>query len=254
MVTSDVIQARLEAKRKLREALTTHGGDPKQTAIASAIDDLIRLNPTPAPTREFDRLQGQWRLISAPSFPNGERREDGSYVYTLGRLAFNMFQPQDLKVVIHEVSQPVLPISGGPQHTHDIVVTFSTLSSAFSPLQGRVRNLGVCEPETDATIQVQFTGGTLEPVEGTDLSQWKQVFGNPTPPSQSSLKEKLQGLFLKFMFGLVPPTGMDAQSGRIEFQMKRSPKGSLEILYLDDELRITKGEKGTILICERDAA
>ncbi|MEQ8957811.1 MAG: PAP/fibrillin family protein [Coleofasciculus sp. C2-GNP5-27] len=33
--------------------------------------------------------------------------------------------------------------------------------------------------------------------------------------------------------------------------MKRSPKGKLELLYLDEELRITRGEKGTVLVCER---
>jgi len=58
-------------------------------------------------------------------------------------------------------------------------------------------------------------------------------------------------LFLKFMFGLVPPDGVDPETGRSEFQMKRSPNGSLEILYLDEELRITNGEQGTVLVCER---
>jgi hypothetical protein len=33
--------------------------------------------------------------------------------------------------------------------------------------------------------------------------------------------------------------------------MTRSPRGNLEILYLDNDLRITKGEKGTVLVCER---
>jgi hypothetical protein len=46
---------------------------------------------------------------------------------------------------------------------------------------------------------------------------------------------------------------MDAETGRIEFQMKRSPKGALDILYLDEELRITKGQKETVLVCDRVA-
>jgi len=33
--------------------------------------------------------------------------------------------------------------------------------------------------------------------------------------------------------------------------MKRSPKGKLELLYLDEELRITRGEKGTVVVCEQ---
>ena len=246
-------QSRLDAKHQLRDVLTRYGGDPKHEAIASALEHLIQLNPNPAPTQKFDLVQGQWRLISAPSFPDGERQEDGSYVYRLGRFAFNMFQPTDLKVVVQDVSQAILPIEGSSKHTHDIVVTFATLSTEFPPLQGRVRNLGVCEPSNDTAIQVQFTGGVLEPSEGADLHIWKQVFGNPTASAPSTFKEKLQGLFLKFMFGLVPPTEMDTQTGRIEFKMKRSPKGSLEILYLDNELRITKGEKGTVLIGKRES-
>ncbi|EAW34960.1 PAP/fibrillin family protein [Lyngbya sp. PCC 8106] len=33
--------------------------------------------------------------------------------------------------------------------------------------------------------------------------------------------------------------------------MKKSPKGSLEVLDLDEELRITRGNRGTITVCER---
>ena len=53
------------------------------------------------------------------------------------------------------------------------------------------------------------------------------------------------------MFGLTPPQSMNTETGEISFTMKRSPKGSLEVLYLDEELRITKGEKGTVLVFER---
>jgi len=44
---------------------------------------------------------------------------------------------------------------------------------------------------------------------------------------------------------------MDRQTGRVSFKMQRSPKGKLELLYLDEELRITRGERGTVLVCER---
>jgi hypothetical protein len=33
--------------------------------------------------------------------------------------------------------------------------------------------------------------------------------------------------------------------------MNKSPQGLLKILYLDDELRITKGNRETILVCQR---
>jgi hypothetical protein len=244
-------QARADAKQVLRDSLTAHNGDPKNGKVAAAIDRLVSLNPTPDPTRQTDSLDGDWRLISAPSFPDGELREDGTYAYTLGRLAFNMFQPKALKVLIDQVSQPVFPIAGSSQRTHDIVVEFTTLSHDFPPLRGIVRNLGVCEPGSDTALQVQFTGGTLEPTAGTDLQAWHNMFNQPSASSGFKPKEWFQDLFLKVMFGLVAPDGIDPGTGRSEFQMKRSPKGSLEILYLDDELRITKGEKGTVLVCER---
>jgi len=254
-MTSDTVtpqnQARTAAKQALREALSTHSGDPKNGKVAAAIDHLISLNPTPDPTRQTDLLDGDWRLISAPSFPDGELQEDGTYTYTLGRLAFNMFQPKDLKVVVNQVSQPVFPIAGSSQRTHDIVVEFTALSHDFPPLRGIVRNLGVCEPGSDTALQVQFTGGTLEPAAGTDLQTWNDVFSKPSASVGFNPKEWFQDLFLKFMFGLVPPDGVDPETGRSEFQMKRSPNGSLEILYLDEELRITNGEQGTVLVCER---
>jgi PAP_fibrillin len=56
---------------------------------------------------------------------------------------------------------------------------------------------------------------------------------------------------LKLMFGLVPAKGMNSETGEISFSMKRSPKGRLAILYLDEELRITRGERGTVLVFER---
>ncbi|MCM1981656.1 PAP/fibrillin family protein [Lyngbya confervoides] len=242
---------RQAAKQALRNALTHCGGDPQQDAIAAALEDLVRLNPTPDPAQRFDLAQGNWRLISAPSFPDGERQEDGTYVYRLGRLAFNLFQPQDLRVQIDEVWQPVFPLGDRSRHSHDIVVTFTTLGTAGPPLQGQVRNLGVCEPQDETHIQVQFTGGVLEPIAQTDRQQWQQVFGDRTDTPRSSWKERGQGLFLRLMFGFVPPGAMDPQTGKREFQMKRSPKGTLEILYLDEELRITRGEKGTVLVCER---
>ncbi len=242
---------RSDAKHYLKAALAAHGGNPKDATVATALDRLIALNPTPAPCRHLPLLEGDWLLLSAPSFPDGERQADGTYVYTLGRLAFNMFQPQALKVVIQQVSQPVVPIQGTSQHSHDIVVKFHTLGDGVPPLEGIVRNLGVCEPDSHTALRVQFTGGVLEPSKATDLKSWNQVFRTSSFPSRSGLKDWWQNLFLKVMFGLVPPEGMNPTTGRSTFKMKRSPKGALEILYLDEELRITRGEKGTVLVCQR---
>ncbi|MDJ0705789.1 MAG: PAP/fibrillin family protein [Leptolyngbyaceae cyanobacterium MO_188.B28] len=246
-------QTRQTAKDALRRTLADHAGDTKHKAVMAAIQDLVQLNPTSAPARNAALRDGNWLLINAPNFPDGELQADGRHLYTLGRLAFNMFQPKTLKVAIDRVFQPILPIDD-TQRTHDIWVDFTIADDAVPPLKGVVRNLGVCQPYSDDSLQVRFTGGVLTPQQDTDLEAWKQVFGNQTRASRTvrtPLKERLKGFFLKLMFGLVSPEGMNPGTGEVSFTMKRSPKGTLQILYLDEELRITKGERGTVLVCDR---
>ncbi|MDZ8052571.1 MAG: PAP/fibrillin family protein [Aulosira sp. ZfuVER01] len=239
------------AKQDLRQALAACGGNTKDKHVIGAIENLQILNPTIAPTHSSTLLDGNWLLISASNFPGGEQLPDGSFAYTLGRIAFNMFQPTGLKVVIKRVVQPVFLLGNGEQHSHDIIVEFTTIDESFPKLAGIVRNRGVCSPLNDTVLHVQFTGGTLAPQESTNMADWEAVFGNQQPPSGISWQEKLKSALLRLMFGLVPPQGMNLETGEVSFTMKRSPKRSLEILYLDEELRITCGERETVLVCER---
>lgn len=248
---SDSDTSRNALKDNLRAALMTHEGDPRHPLVIEIIENLASLNPTPVPTQNSQLLHGNWQLISAPIFPDGRRLADGTYCYTLGRLAFNMFQPQNLTVVIQQVFQPVLPMEEPMQRTHDIVVDFAIAHPNMPSLRGTVRNLGICKPASNTALQVQFTGGVLEPAADADLHQWSAIFENPKAPTRSSIKDWFQSQLLKLMFGLVPPKEMDKETGRIEFRMRRSPKGSLTILYLDEDLRITQGQRETVLVCER---
>ncbi|MDM9381342.1 PAP/fibrillin family protein [Chlorogloeopsis sp. ULAP01] len=237
------------AKTALRQALAACGGSTKDKAVIDAIENLQPLNPTKAPAYSGTLLDSNWLLISAPNFPGGEQLEDGKFAYTLGRLAFNMFQPTGLKLVIDRVLQPVLLLEG-EQRSHDIVVEFTTIDESLPKLAGIVRNQGICYPVSDRLLQVKFTGGTLAPQNSNQMNDWQAVFGQQQP-SQKSWQEKFKSALFWLMFGLVPPQAMNPETGEVCFTMQRSPKGRLEILYLDDELRITRGERGTFLVCER---
>lgn len=239
------------AKSKLRDVLQTHGGDTKHEAVATAIEQLISLNPTDAPTRQETLINGNWVLMSAPNFPDGERREDGKYTYTLGRLAFNMFEPKALKLVIDRVIQSVIPTGNGQQRTYDIIVEFTTLDKNTPKLQGIVHNFAMSEPLDDTVMQVRFTGGVLKPKHSDNLDAWIEQFGDQSNNLKPSFKDRLMFNILKIMLGLVPPQGMDHKTGEVSFKMNRSPKGKQELLYLDEEIRITRGDKGTVLVCER---
>lgn len=237
------------AKAALREALAAYGGDTKNKVVASAVEKLRYLNPTVAPAYSGSLLESEWLLISAPNFPQGKQREDGKFAFTLGRLAFNLFQPVDLKVVIDRVLQPVFSLGNEEQRSHDIIVEFTTVDERLPKLMGVVRNLGVCQPISNTVLQVKFTGGILAPRDTKQMEDWKAVFGEQG--SSRSWKEKLTSNAFRAIFGLIPPKSMNLETGEVSFTMHRSPKGRLEILYLDEELRITRGERGTILVCER---
>jgi hypothetical protein len=240
-------ETRTIAKTALRQALAESNGNTKDEKVLEAIANLQSLNPTTAPAQS-PILHQNWLLISAPNFPSGEQLADCKFSYTLGRLAFNMFQPTKLKLVVDRVSQPVFLLADGETRNHDIVVEFTAIDDNFPQISGIVRNLATCKPISDKLLQAQFTGGTLQPQPTTNLETWQQIFGEQSQPEKTNFKDQIMSFFLKLMFGLVPPQTMNPETGEITFTMKRSPKGKLEIIYVDEEMRITKGEKGTVLV------
>lgn len=242
------------AKTALIEALKTSGGDTKNKEIVAAIEKLASLHLESAPTENEKLLEGNWLLINAPNFPDRQNDTQGRYVYTLGRLAFNMFEPVGLRVEIERVLQPVFPTGKENELTHDIVVEFKTIDENIPELKGIVKNLAVCSPKSKDTVQVKFTGGELMPreiEEPSKMKEWLQVFGQESQQSQLSLREKIASILVKWMFGISKASNIDAQTGKRVFTMKKSPKGILKLLYLDDELRITRGNRGTVLVCQR---
>lgn len=241
------------AKAALLEKLAVHNGDTKNSEVLAAIEQLVALNPTTAPTETGDLLEGNWLLINAPIFPNRLPDERGRYIYTLGRLAFNMFEPVDLKIEIERVLQPVFSTGKDNERTHDIVVEFKIIDDRFPELKGIVKNLAVCRPLSKDTLQVEFTGGELMPQlsqENSDIEQWLAVFGSTEVKSSLNIGERIKSWFIEWMFGIEKASNI-TKTGKRVFKMNKSPKGNLQILYLDKELRITKGNRETLLICQR---
>ncbi|MGK7953610.1 MAG: PAP/fibrillin family protein [Xenococcaceae cyanobacterium] len=250
------ITERSIAKTALIEALKKSGGDTKDKEVIAAIDKLASLNPESAPTENRKLLEGNWLLINAPNFPDRQNDPQGRYIYTLGRLAFNMFEPAGMLVEIERVLQPVFSTGKENELTHDIVVEFRTIDENIPELKGIVKNLAVCSPASKDTVQVKFTGGELMPRETKEplkMKEWLQVFDRNSQPSQLSWQEKIKSIFIKWMFGMSKASDIDTQTGKRVFTMNKSPKGILKILYLDEELRITRGNRGTVLVCQRQA-
>ncbi len=251
MISSD--RQRNIAKTELIEALTKYDGDTKHPLVVSAIQELAGLNPTASPTENKSLLQGNWLLINAPNFPDRQENKQHKYVYNLGRLAFNMFQPVNLKVAIQEVTQPVFSTDKEDEYTHHIVVNFKTIDDNIPELKGIIKNLAVCHPVDRSTLQVQFTGGELIPGDREKIEQWLTVFNKNPSQYSLNLKERFNSWFIKWMFAIKTTPEKNTKTGQKSFMMKKSPKGLLKILYLDEELRITKGNRETVLVCQRES-
>ncbi|ELS05612.1 PAP_fibrillin [Xenococcus sp. PCC 7305] len=254
MQTDSSVGQREQAKADLIKALADHDGDTKQVAVVDAIAKLAALNPTSRPVEHQELLQGNWLLINAPNFPDRLEDEANRYVYTLGRLAFNKFEPVNLRVAIEQVSQPVFATGQENEYTHDIIVEFEIIEPGFPQLKGIVKNLAVCTPVDEDTVQVKFTGGELMPLDNQDpelRKQWQEIFGDSQKVSRVSLLDRLKFWFVQTMFGMGQVSAIDSVTGIKHFEIKKSPKGLLKLIYLDDELRITKGNRETVLVCQR---
>ena len=251
---TDTVTQREQAKAALKTALATYNGDTKHQAVVDAIALLSSLNPTPNPAQD-EILEGNWLLISAPNFPGRLEDESHRYVYTLGRLAFNKFEPVNLRVVLERVSQPVFATNKEDEYSHDIVVEFKIIEQDFPELKGIVKNLAVCSPVNEDTVQVKFTGGELLPLANQNreqVKQWLKIFGHGKV-SQISLLDRLKFWLVQTMFGIGKVSAIDPDTGKQSFAIDKSPIGKLNLLYLDEELRITKGNRETVLVCQREA-
>lgn len=242
-----------DAKQALLTALEAHAGDTNHQSVASAIDRLIEMNPTNDPATS-ELLQGNWLLINAPSFSGRHPDYESKYVYSLGRLAFNAFESSGLLIEIERVTQPILPTARNNEFTHDIHVEFKTIDRQIPELKGIVKNLAIFTPQSETTIEVEFTGGELMPLgiqNSEQMDLWLSVFGQKSPQFSLSIRERIMSLIVKWMFRVGKAAAIDPQTGRTAFAIDKSPKGILEILYLDEELRITKGKSGKVLISQR---
>ncbi|MFW6296405.1 MAG: PAP/fibrillin family protein [Halothece sp.] len=249
--TSDLIH---QTKSDLKQALKDHDGDLKHSGVTQLIEKLVSLNPNPAPTEAQTLLEGNWKLISAPNFSGRIADEEHRYVYTLGRLAFNQFEPINLKIAIEKVFQPVFPTGNENEYSHDIVVNFKIIDENTPNLRGVIRNLAVCTPIDSNTVQVMFTGALLAPSQQQsqqEFQQWISLFGDSHKSSHISLLERLKNGFIKKILGIGKVSELNRKTGEQYFPISRSPKGLLNILYLDEEIRIKRGNRGTVLVCQK---
>lgn len=231
--------------------LKSKDGDAKDAAIEEELERLQQANPTPDPALTGEFLDADWLQVSQSDYP--DKLSPDEPVYTLGRLAFSMYEPTDMKFRIDRVLQPVRPFPDDTSSSrgYEIKIEMTSVDERYPEFKAVMCNYGVIGPTkskdgTDSRLTVSFTRGNIAPSSDMSqeaLSKWKETF---------SLKKRnivVRGV-MKLAMGLenVP---MD-EEGIISYKLNRPPEGWLDILYLDEKLRVTRGNRGSVVVCTRE--
>jgi len=114
---------------------------------------------------------------------------------------------------------------------------------------------GIIWPENDNRLTVVFNGGSLMPapsvfLEAKLIDVWNSTFKNAysNADTNRSFISKMKRWAVHSLLKLTPPSDHEAelqQDSRFWYTIDNSPQGYLDILYLDQDLRISKGNRGT---------
>jgi len=236
------------------------------------------------------KIEGMWLTLSKPTyFGNLGENPNGDPMYTLGRMAFDMFLPTQLicslqgnfnpvRVVSPEERQHLLEkvpkslqeevVSGASVlRTYNIITAFTIEPNLADypdapnkavrrPIKGimTVNGYVLPDPSTPNRLSIWFTGGTIEPNDDpSDQREWHRFFGNQTQDGRT-FGEKVRLLAVNLLLGAEAPTEMK-EDGSMEFSFSRPLGGHgvayVDVVYLDETLRIVRGHRGTILCFTR---
>jgi hypothetical protein len=278
-------------------ALAIAGGDTTTDAFLEALEPLAkhydelgwdaRLEHAGGSERA---LEGMWLTLSKASFFGslGENA-DGDPMYTLGRMAFDMFLPTQLVCSLQGNFNPVriVPPDMRPcteaeipknlleevemgthvLRTYNIITAFTVEphmadypkapnKDVRRPIKGIMTTYGYVlpDPQVPNRLSIWFTGGQICPNNDQyDEREWKRLFGDHHHPGRT-LAEKTRVLAANLLMGAQVPQEMQ-ENGTLSYTFTRPLGGHgvayVDVLYLDNSLRIVRGHRGTYFVFTR---
>jgi len=235
-------------------------------------------------------VEGTWLTLSKPNwFGKLGENDNGDPLYTLGRMSFDMFSPTNLVCSLQGNFNRIEIVSGEDRkamleavpkklreevesgktvlRTYNVVTAFTIESSiaafpdapnkdVIRPIRGIMTTYGYSlpDPDTPNRHSVWFTGGRIEPNNDmSDILPWKNFF-TLHPPSHS-FGEKAKLLAVKLLMGATIPKEVDEEDGSMNYVFTRPLGGHgmvyVDVLYIDESLRIVKGQRGTTFVFSR---
>jgi len=285
----------LSARDSVLYSLAVSQGDVDTPKFKSSLDPLLKyysqqeLETKPHLLDESKSIDGMWLTLSKPSYFGclGEN-DNGDPMYTLGRMAFDMFSPTNLVCSLQGNFNPVEVVSDDQRaamleqvpkslreevesgktelRTYHVVSAFTIEPALASfpdapnkdvhrPIKGIMTTFGYSlpDPKVAGRQSIWFTGGRIEPNSSpVDIFEWKRLF--TLHPPKHSFGEKAKLLAVKLLMGATIPESM-ATDGSMEYTFARPLGGHgmayVDVIYLDETLRIVRGHRGTIFVFSR---
>jgi PAP_fibrillin len=137
-----------------------------------------------------------------------------------------------------------------------------TIHTPNGDLPAVVSHDAVCYecPQQLHRLKVTFKGSTLMPATQVLsnpilLNVWNQTFvgAYTKADKERHLLSKALKSMLTWWFQMELPTDDDAATRNdhsMQFRMKRAPRGYLDVLYMSETARITRGNRGTLVVVE----
>jgi len=124
------------------------------------------------------------------------------------------------------------------------------------PIKGIMTTYGYSlpDPDTPNRHSIWFTGGRVEPNnDPSDICMWKDFF--KLHPPRHSFGEKAKLLAVKLLMGATIPEEIDPEDGSMNYVFTRPLGGHgmayVDVVYLDESLRIVRGQRGTTFVFSR---
>ena len=273
-----------EAKERLLEALR-EDDEPRSAGVVQRASTLAReaLKDSQGDSKTDPAKQacGRWRALTRAEFPGAVgKNERGEYEYALGRMSFGLFDPADVVVAVEDCAnvievprtRPVVPkalvdarirarkppVDASAIRSYDVETRFVLSDRRGAGLRGRLLTKGFCvaaprgaqAPDAGSRLDVWFVGGTVEPIsdDPDQLQRWEALFGASALPPPPLLKRATRWL-LKVALGieLAPPTVQGLQA----YAVAKPMLGFVDVLYADDGLRVTRGNRGSLVVTQR---
>lgn len=193
-------------------------------------------------------------------FKGTTRTEDGVEC-SLGRLVFNIFEPVEMPILITSIENNLGPrpedASSAYESPYEIATHFVARDGCglrgISTLKGVVAE----DPSDSKRLVIKFSMGTIEPEDGQDLDSWSEVIGVKDATAEGSkgplswVKRKAKGLVLKLLLGFREPADELGSRGELSYEMRRSPSATVDVIYIDDDMRIVRGSRGALVVATR---